>query len=464
MRTVGYVCVHGIGPHESGSLGAEAVYATELGAVEAGGSLTPMPDDPKAPPELTHRTVVSVPGEEPFLAEFYDGWWDRRVPRPGFWPVLFWTLRIAPVALLTGAAGWIQDHTQDQRNGTWNDAVVVITTASLLGLAVLIPAVLPVLLVTAGLVPSWRDRLRLIMVDVIGDAWLYRSGTLDQTVIPQLAGITEKAAARNDCVVLMGHSQGAELTRRVALQSNADRCLWFGSGQNQLNMVRTLAQNPAWPFIMWPLLAVSPLFLTPLLHWILSLAVWFSCPVWELGRSVLGWGNTEPLLTRSEGKGPPFAEGLCSASPPALTDAAIALGLLLTYLVATLLLQRWLLRAPADAGRIPDVPMWSVKSPLDPVSFGPAPAGAEVRYVPLHSKRPWWAEHVTYFEKPETGLVIVESGMDKPEPLAPAHRPRIPLRLVVISTPLGILMLTAFWHFGQWQISLSPLNQVISYT
>src|SRR5699024_799242 len=134
------------------------------------------------------------------------------------------------------------------------------------------------LLVVVSVVPAWRHRVRMIIVDVLGDAWLYRSKELDQVVLPSLQRLVRTALQNVDRVVLLGHSQGAELTRRVGLrlarQTDDDetahresfRFVWVGSGENQLNTVRALARSRWLPLVLWPYLLAWPVFVHPVLN------------------------------------------------------------------------------------------------------------------------------------------------------------------------------------------------------
>lgn len=476
MRTIGYVCVHGIGVQESGDLAAEVLSATELGAVEVGGSLIPVPYDQTAPLELKHRAVVSIPGEESFLAEFYDGWWDRRVPRPGFWPVLFWALLIAPFAILNAAGHWTDDRAQDQQSSEAREFLVNATAIGLAGLALGGPALLttfsllallrphaltagiPVLLVAFFLLllpvlfavghSRTREKIRSHIVDVIGDAWLYRSEELENEVIPHLESISRSAQSRADVVVLIGHSQGAELTRRVALGEASDRCVWLGSGENQLSMVRTLAKSRIWHFAVWPILLSWPLLVYFIVMWGFRFLWSFLTRIWEMLTGLLAQPShpDEMLSSLSEDLWPIFFQNAANMGK--------ILVLVITYVGMGCFLRRWFLRSPTDVAITPKTPIWAVKSPIDPVSFGPSHSTAEARYVPLHPKKPWYKEHVTYFEKPATGMVILEAGLKNPRPLAPTQPPRIPAGVLAIGSVLGIAVLAGTWLLGRLQADL----------
>src|SRR5699024_3253128 len=107
--------------------------------------------------------------------------------------------------------------------------------------------------------------------------WLYRSKELDQVVLPSLQRLVGIGLQNADRAVLLGHSQGAELTRRVGLRlaraaddetahRESVRFVWVGSGENQLNTVRALARSRWLPLVLWPYLLAWPVFVHPVLN------------------------------------------------------------------------------------------------------------------------------------------------------------------------------------------------------
>lgn len=478
--TTAYVCVHGIGVHDSGDLARQTRDAVRLGAESAGGTLTDLAVDSAAPAELTHRARVEVPGHEPYIAEFHDGWWDAGIRAPHFWVVLLWLLEIAPFALISGAGGWCGDRWREAADGAGAASRAGRRLAALLTTAVMlaaVPLILPVLLVVlplAGLIPPWRRRLHHLLVEVVGDAWLYRSAALDDTVLPRLGRLVEAAAARADRVTLVGHSQGAELSRRVALRTAPERCVWVGSGEHQLSTLRVVAAAGWLPLLVWPIVLAWPM----VLHLALTRG---REAVVEAGRTV---GVTVPEAGDAGLLGGQLLAGaaafvLATALYGALTAAAV----------------RWVRRRPADVGQVPQSRIWHVKSLLDPICWGTVfPAridpedhraedhraedhraeGAEdhrrrdrddgdadrgqvcVRYVPAHPEEPWWAEHITYFSRPSTGAVILEAGLARPEPVLPRTRPRMPAWLVALAPVVSLGLLAATAVLGRWQARLLP--------
>ncbi|MDS2171374.1 hypothetical protein Q7C18_01510 [Nesterenkonia sp. CL21] len=434
--TTAYVCVHGIGVHESGHLAAQTHDSARRGAEAAGGTLTDLPVDAAAPAELSHRARVELPGREPFIAEFHDGWWDSGTRAPHFWAVLMWLLEVAPFALISGVGGWCGDRWREAGDGARPQTVAgplrtagrrvgaLVTSAAMLAAVPPAALVLLVLLPLAGLIPAWRRRLRPLMVEVIGDAWLYRSAALDETVLPRLRRIVEEASARADRVVLVGHSQGAELSRRVALQTTAAGCVWLGSGEHQLNTVRIVAASG------WPTLLVWP--------------------------AVLAWPALVHLVISRSGD-------------------VVALVVALLYLLITASVVRWVRRRPDDVGQVPQSRIWHVKSLLDPVSWGTVfPARLEaareqdesaspgagalelpvvcVRYVPKHPHRPWWAEHVTYLDRAATGAVLIEAGLPRPVPVLPPTPARVRTWVVLAAACAGIVLLWTTARLTAWPL------------
>lgn len=449
MRTNAYVSVHGVGVHDSGDLARETFDAVGRGADVVGGSVEVLgvPDD--APVELVHRAQVNIPDHEPFIAEFYDGWWDARARRPSFWVVLLWLLDVVPFALLSAVGGWFSDRWREACRRSSGHVVALLTTGVLLALTPLVAGLLLVGLPLAGLVPAWRSRLHPVMVEILGDVWLYRSDELDEEVIPHLCRIVHLAQGRADRVTLVGHSQGAELSRRVALLTAPRRCVWVGSGEHQLNTVRMLATTRWLPLVVWPLVLAWPVFVHQVIHW--------------------------------------AAGGLDADSGP-LNAAWVTVRMLFVvasmafYGLVAAQVVRWLQRVPDDVGRVPPSRIWHVKSLLDPVSYGtifpsqiadepPLPESPEpevpqqevpergrvwVRYVPAHAEEPWWREHVSYFSRPSTGAVLLEAGLDDPTPLWPKNPPRVPLWWVMLAPATTLALILCAYLVGRWQLGLFP--------
>ncbi|GAA1171485.1 hypothetical protein [Nesterenkonia xinjiangensis] len=461
ISTTAYVCVHGIGVHDSGDLAEQTRDAVRRGAEAAGGSLTDLPVDSAAPAELTHRARVEVPGHEPYLAEFHDGWWDSGLRTPRFWVVLLWLLEIAPFALISGAGGWCGDRWREAEDGVGavgragRRLAALLTSAAMLAAVPLVVLVLLIGLPLAGLVPPWRRGLHHVLVEVVGDVWLYRSAALDDTVLPRLRRLVEAAAARADRVTLVGHSQGAELSRRVALRTAPERCVWVGSGEHQLSTLRVVAASAWLPLVVWPFVLAWPAFL--------HLAL------------------TRGLDAVAEaGRGPGVS--VHGAGGVLLSGAAVVVLAAVLYGALTAAVVRWLRRRPDDVGQVPQSRIWHVKSLLDPISWGtvfPTRIQAEdreqcspdsglgegddgdtrrgqvcVRYVPPHPEGPWWAEHVTYFSRPATGAVILEAGLARPEPVLPGTVARVPPWLVTAAPVAGAGLLWMTHLLGEWQIQL----------
>lgn len=445
MKTTAYVCVHGMGTHDSGALAADALEAVQHAASTAGGRLITQPIGPEAPTELIHRAVVEYPHHEPFIAEFYDGWWDRGLDRPSFWPVLGWALRIAPLVMLNTAWLWFGDRLADRSTASLRSwAQAILPAALFLVLAPAVIVLLPVVLAAAAVVPPLRRAVHRVTVDFIGDAWLYRSDQLNRLVLPRLTTLTRTAGKHAQTVVLVGHSQGAELTRRVGLrlarEQNTDddverASVWVGSGENQLNAVRALARTRWLPVVLWPYLLAWPVFLHPVVNRLLSelIRAWTFAVDGHIGPAALA-GAVALLLA-------------------AAMLAFVAAGMFFTRLVA---------RPPSDAGRLPPGRHWYVQSILDPISFGSAAVRSRssqadqvrIRYVPRAGQAPWWQQHTTYFSKPHTGEVLIAAGAEQPAQLTWGKAPRVPSWLLILCAVVIAAVLTGGYYLGGWQWSL----------
>lgn len=470
MRTTAYICVHGIGVHKSGDLVDDVAGVVAAGAEDLHGRFTELPLSPEAPRHLMSRAQVDIPGQEPYLAEFHDGWWSRSVPSPSFWAVLLWTLRIAPLVLLNTAVLWYRDRRVEAEGSSLRTFASALLPASLfIAAAALSVVLLPLALLIAAPIPPWRRAVISGVVDFLGDAWLYRSEELDQTVLPELKNIALTAAHYADYVVLVGHSQGAELTRRVGLRATAElqaeapenlqetfRFVWVGSGENQLNAVRTMARSHLLPLTLWPYLLLLPLFtyqvVTTVAGFITALGTWLGALVPWLFRGAPAGTFPQPDLW-------------------ALIKLLIILACVVGYILLGRFLTHVMSRPPGDAGSLPPGRGWYLQAVLDPVCFGSSAvrgsgdrrAGLEpddevaIRYVPQHPEQPWYSEHVSYFDKPECGHVLIEAGIESPEPLAASVAPQVPGWVLAVSALVSAVVLIGAYWVGSWQWGLLTL-------
>lgn len=164
------------------------------------------------------------------------------------------------------AAAWYQDRIVEDRirSRGWPRIDQVMSTclvlvAALVALLALIPAGLFAGLFAVPL-PRVRERLRRILVAVLGDAWLYRSNRFEDTVVPHLVDRAQKVSAQGGTLCMVGHSQGREIARRMSLLHAPETCVAVGAGEAPLGMLRTLGSNPfAWMWY-WLFFAVFPAF------------------------------------------------------------------------------------------------------------------------------------------------------------------------------------------------------------
>ncbi|MFJ4221764.1 hypothetical protein [Curtobacterium luteum] len=400
-------CVHGIGVQKDGQTAAEVRQAVHLGLTTLGGMHRPSAAGTPAGVPDAPEDVVQVAGQH-LRVRYRDGWWDERAVVPSAWRVLGWMFRVAPFALWGTATLWMTDlvaiaEAAPERPGRQGDfpvpmlAFVGLTLALIGGPAVMLVA-LPLLTMLLLLRPTrpWAQRL---LQRYVGDAWHYRSDQLDENVIgPMCADV---AAERNAAatLVMVGHSQGAEIARRVALIEPVYACVSVGSGEAQLGMLRTLRRSRLLPYLLWPYLVVAPALIT----WCFTGSVRLVAPVFTAFMELL----TQPAATTSEvvavlqrASDALFAAILPSTLPLLTTGAVfILMGMALAKVA----------RHPADALQQPDGRAIVVKSLIDPVCFGTSNEHAVVRYVPLPQKRHWLRQHLRYFTSPITGVAILET-------------------------------------------------------
>lgn len=407
LPVVTLFCVHGIGVQAEGQTAAEVRTAVQLGLTTLGGEHRPSTAESAVGVPDADEDVVQVAGHR-LRIRYRDGWWDERAVAPSAWQVLGWMFRVAPFALWGTATLWMTDlvaiaEAAPDRPGRRDSfpvplvAFVGLTLAIVGGPAVMLLA-LPLLAVALMLPPTRRWAQR-ILQRYIGDAWSYRSDQLDDDVIgPMRADVAAERDAA-DMLVLVGHSQGAEIARRVALTEAVNGCVWIGSGEAQLGMLRTLRRSRLLPFLLWPYLLISPALIT----WCFMASFRLVTAVFTAFVELL----THPSATISQtgdvlqSTSDALLAGLWPSTLPLLATGAV--------FAAMSLVAAKVARHPADALQQPAAEVIVVKSLVDPVCFGTSNEHAVVRYVPLPKKRYWLYQHLRYFTSPITGIAILEA-------------------------------------------------------
>ncbi|WIE58244.1 hypothetical protein DEI96_001125 [Curtobacterium sp. MCLR17_031] len=449
LPLVSLFCVHGIGMQADGQTAGEVREATHLGLTALGGTHRPSTATPVQGVPAAIEDVVTVAGMTLRL-RYRDGWWDERAVMPSAWRVLLWVFRVAPFSLWGTATLWMTDLAAiaSAKHGRRDGFPVPLLAFSGLALAIVGAPTLMLIglpLLSASLIlPPTRQLAQRILQRYIGDAWNYRSDQLDEEVIGPMRG--EVAAERDaaDVVVLVGHSQGAEIARRVALTELVDGHVWVGSGEAQLGMLRTLRRSRLLPYLLWPYLIVFPALFT----WSFTASLELLTSVFTAFLELL----THPTATTVQidevmrAASDALLAGVWPSTLPQLTLGAVTIGMGLMTAKAA--------RHPADVLQQPNGAVLVVKSLIDPVCFGTSNENAVVRYVALPKKRHWIHQHMRYFTSPTTGIAILESLFGT-NPLGVTPKvPTLGKRASFLGACAAVLTGTAtlLVGFSEWQL------------
>lgn len=448
-----FVCIHGVGMQQQGDTQTAVAGSFAAGVERLGGEYTTLPDG-VSDGDRVLRGRAAIPGQQPFVAEFHDGWWDERAAVPAARNVLGWVLRVVPFALWSTAALWSWDLEAIRSAQTRRSPLPLPFTAfvGMLGLVCALPLIGLTLLVV-GVLSLFSEtvaaRARTVITRFVGDAWSYRSDGLDDSVIAPLRVTTARARADADAVVLVGHSLGGELARRVALTEDVDGCVFVGSGEAQLGFFRMLRRSRWLPVALWGFLVVFPLVMSAMVRSGFGVVV-------EMVRAVMTTVDhmvaAFSAAARAEVAPVTFALDPGAVLDAALRDLAVtAVGGVVVFAMALLVAK--LVRRPEDIEQQPDCETFVVKSLVDPVSFGPTAPGAFVRWVPIAARRPWM-EHVTYFRKPEAGVVLVESLIGTTAVGGAPTLPRLSWRAEAAGVVAAFVLIGATWAAGHWVTAL----------
>jgi pimeloyl-ACP methyl ester carboxylesterase len=334
---------------------------------------------------------------------------------------------------------------------------MLVSTVVLLFLLVAVVAA-PIVLLVAAANTKCRSQIRSGLTEILGDAWRYRSDQMEESAIQYVESLVEEVQAHSSATILIAHSQGAEISRRVAVERPVDACVWIGSGEVHLGIVRTLRRS-RWrlPVVLWCALLVFPILFSVLVSagWHIVEVLWSAVTAtWDAVT-----GSFQEIGDPTVEPGTAFAQMHESfdGHSDQMISAAIASGVAgLTVLVFAVVahLLAWLFaRNPQDLNDQPECDVIAVKSLLDPVCVGPNKEGTIVRYVPINGSE-WLKEHVTYFEKPETGMAIVEAVIGTELMPAPPHQPRIGARVYGFSALAAIGQTALWWWIGDTMMGL----------
>lgn len=425
------LCVHGIGVRgtEPGHTAHAVATCLERGVVEAQGQFTRLPAA-EVPDGASVRARVQL-ADHDVVVRFHDLAWHHLIGSPSLREVFWWALRVAPLMPIIVATAWYQDRAVEDRirSRGWHRIDQIMSTclvlvSALAALLVLIPVGLIAGILSAPL-PRVRERLRRILVEVLGDAWLYRSNRFEDTVIPHLVDRAQKISAQGGTLCMVGHSQGGEIARRMSLLHAPEACVAVGTGEAPLGMLRTLGSNPfAWMWY-WLFYAVFPAFF-----------------VW-MGREM--FGVIDAAVTA-------MVVPAVTFSPTAHASALIPM--VFFILVTTLI--GLTVRRPADLGQRAQCLNVQVKSLFDPISYGSSNSRDVLRFQPPSGRAANLMEHTQYFSTIHTGLFLAEALFGS-RAVPGARRwcaARFTWWLRLLGAVATTLLVGALWLVGAFQLDL----------
>ncbi|MGO1181878.1 MAG: hypothetical protein ACTHZ5_08885 [Micrococcaceae bacterium] len=428
------LCVHGIGVRgtETGHTARVVADCVQRGVHEAGGRFTTLSDADAGRAEARAEVRARIQlAEHDVVVRFHDLAWHHLVESPRLRDVFWWALRIAPLTPMIVAAAWSQDRAVEDRirPRAWHRIDQVMSTCLVLiaGLVALL-AVVPVGLVSGLIaipVAPVRERLRRILVEVLGDAWLYRSNHFEAEVIPHLVGRARSLAQDGGWICLIGHSQGGEIARRISLSQVPAACVAVGTGEAPLGMLRTLGSNPLAWILYWAFYAAFPAFF-----------VWMAREAFAVIDAIVAAVSTP----------------MAGFSPAAHTSAVVPA--LFFVLLAALIGST--VRRPADLGQRADCLNVQVKSLLDPISYGSSNSGDVLRFQPPSGRAANLLEHTQYFTSVHTGLFLAETLLGSQA--VPAARrwcaARFTWWLRLLGALATALLVGILWMVGSWQLDI----------
>ena len=294
----------------------------------------------------------------------------------------------------------------------WRGAVV----APLLVLALLLPGGLWLIGESIWThVTRRQGPLTRLLTVILGDAWAYSDPRICGDVLDHLAERVAFASSRANRVVVVGHSQGAALSRLLTGACSFDALVTVGSGANYLGAARRRRIGRV--LYGWTLTISYGVFLSLVLHLgVTTIAsdiaegVHHLRAVWDATLPAFS-GNPQPDLL-SDAVSDDHWLPLASAFDPL---ARLGLAMVVLGVVATRLIR---VDEPSPDWGQPLVDHWvDIASIYDPVCVGGA-GGAEadvtVAVVNTHHTYGVLKEHTEYFENPDVGDAIRRTIVEAP--------------------------------------------------
>ncbi|WIK81779.1 hypothetical protein [Micrococcus lylae] len=469
-QSVALICVHGIGGR------AEHHAHLAKGALRALEGIDPQKLSRFSVKKIEGCTVpkhadiggvgsiefIDRGGSRTDVTVFDASWYQTRIPKSTR-SILLWILKIAPFLPLFLAAGWITDRSADppksseeqSSEGGIRGGRAWITTlpreelrgflgASFLFILFSLLEILMILLspfIALACLFSVRIRRRVnsALTTVLGDALLYQNEELEAGM-GEVQEACRRLSGSFDRIVLLGHSQGGDIVRRIAGSTKVkiDSVVTVGSGRSPLTLLRWLNSHRLVRVLYFALVFVLfPFFAGPVIWFlvvdILVLILWFA--------SVILW----LIATLIE----ILAVGNLSAQKLQMMDGILALGLLIStwniipitvnivlffvVALALALVIRYFARNFDPGTHLESARLTNIANILDPVSIGSSFGEAGTLYTTLlEDRRGFFVSlircHTTYFDRRGVGevlaKVLVQTDADT-DPLR-KHPPSLP--------------------------------------
>ncbi|MDE8648397.1 hypothetical protein PXH69_25850, partial [Rhodococcus qingshengii] len=402
------VTVHGIGRQREHETAQSVARCLHLGATASRGTMV---QRSRGGDDLSSALwTLSIPNLPDIDLEIRDAWWDQVSQPPSVRTVFWWVTKSLPIIIAAASALWIMRFLTLNEKKTHKSAleyligqfyiIFVSVSVSLFSAMVAIISI-PFLLVASISLISRRVRKfsHYLFQEVIGDAWLYvhQSDDIRAHVAEKYAHFT----AGYECTLLIGHSQGAEIVRRlIRTELSPAFTVLVGSGEGLLSYLRTVRRHP---WLTWPQWLMAGGF-PALFYWLTP----------DFGPILTDFNRAWRDLTACVDSGGQH----CVTTPPELAslDSIFRDDVPITVTVVAILLACFFvsrkIRHPADMIDSEGVPeAMVIRSPLDPVAFGTGiGTGNFQRNLPAVWKpREVLNAHTRYWDSPMTGLYLIQA-------------------------------------------------------
>ncbi len=276
-RELGVLFVHGIGEPSRGqtvTLWGDALSEWCEGWLGGGstrflgGHLVGDPDDSSAPAHVDLMVAVPRAGDEPVESQWRiaESWWAESFGPPRLREVAMWTFRVLPFALISHVWARVEITTRRRGDGALARSALVWRWTLALGqlvlamvLAPLAAAVVVLMLVLTALPLNVARQLGAAMqralAQVIGDSYvLLLSPSRAAAVVHQVEHDLRWLDESRDAVVVVAHSQGAEVAHRAIRRTAPQHLAAFvtlGTGQTKLTAIEGVTRSGGVGAVWW---------------------------------------------------------------------------------------------------------------------------------------------------------------------------------------------------------------------